>query len=180
MARASPALSRRLSRASAVPRRRREAVGKARGTRCAVSTRRVRRSGPVGGRATSCATGRTTVAYTSARKSVIPPLSMHFSRITDRCLFPAVSQSCHPHSSTISSTHETCPLSPSVVKTCPCGSKALDKLPVPPRRNCEDPIPTCQSKCGKELGGCGHACEAKCHTGESDDLKQPPCSQQLT
>ncbi|KAI9316413.1 hypothetical protein BX666DRAFT_1859237 [Dichotomocladium elegans] len=66
----------------------------------------------------------------------------------------------------------TCPFDPSVVKTCPCGAKPIqDLLDGSERTVCSDPIPTCQSSCGKELP-CGHVCKEKCHLGSC-----PPCEE---
>lgn len=55
-----------------------------------------------------------------------------------------------------------CTLSPDMVKTCHCG-----KTPVDPksRKDCSDPIPECESVCGKKLS-CGCTCIQKCHSGE--------------
>ena len=58
-----------------------------------------------------------------------------------------------------------CPLSPDVVKSCPCGRTPLEILLPDPRTSCSDPIPHCQDKCEKELS-CGHLCQEICHEGE--------------
>ncbi|XP_062123975.1 protein shuttle craft isoform X1 [Drosophila sulfurigaster albostrigata] len=67
-----------------------------------------------------------------------------------------------------------CKLSPIQITTCPCG-----KLPVAveQRASCLDPVPTCDSMCGKTLR-CGkpahpHQCTSKCHLGQC-----PPCPKQ--
>ena len=62
-----------------------------------------------------------------------------------------------------------CPLSPQVVKTCPCGQTSVTD-----RTSCRDPIPTCGRVCGKrhECGPVGnnHTCKEECHLGDC-----PPC-----
>lgn len=63
-----------------------------------------------------------------------------------------------------------CPFAPKMLKTCPCGKsplKALDKV----RTRCTDPIPTCDSICGKRLQCGKHECPFTCHTGPCMD----PC-----
>lgn len=89
-------------------------------------------------------------------------------------------QACHPpHEPTL------CPLSPSVITTCPCGTHPIappssSSVPkttpttFPSRQHCTSPIPTCTSLCGKTQPGCEHACAARCHTGPC-----PPCSVSL-
>ncbi|KAM3860345.1 transcriptional repressor NF-X1 [Diretmus argenteus] len=67
---------------------------------------------------------------------------------------------------------QPCPLSPSLVKSCPCGQTALAKLlelGCSERRSCSDPIPSCGKTCNKPLA-CGssdtiHLCEKLCHEG---------------
>lgn len=54
-----------------------------------------------------------------------------------------------------------CKYSPDVVKTCYCGKTAGDAS----RTSCTDPMPECDSVCGKKLK-CGCTCLAKCHAGE--------------
>jgi transcriptional repressor NF-X1 len=49
--------------------------------------------------------------------------------------------------------------------TCPCGKTDLTKLLENPRQSCSDLIPRCDEPCEKTLR-CGHACQAKCHTGD--------------
>lgn len=82
-----------------------------------------------------------------------------------------------------------CPLSPSTVKTCPCGGmllKELEKRGRPVRTSCEDRIAVCGQPCGKRLN-CGpkdtkevdepnsiskssdktpHTCVKNCHNGK--------------
>ncbi|ELU44260.1 shuttle craft protein [Rhizoctonia solani AG-1 IA] len=70
---------------------------------------------------------------------------------------------CHPPSKTPS----ICPLSPSLVTTCPCTKTPL----LVERITCVDPIPTCSQSCGKIHSECGHACTKVCHTGSC-----PPCT----
>lgn len=55
-----------------------------------------------------------------------------------------------------------CKLSPDVVKTCHCGKSAVEP---DTRTKCTDPIPECDSVCGKLLP-CGCTCIQKCHSGE--------------
>ncbi|KAF8909061.1 hypothetical protein CPB85DRAFT_1308246 [Mucidula mucida] len=76
-------------------------------------------------------------------------------------------KACHPP--TLGSS--PCPLSPSNVKTCPCGKKRIG-ADFPVRASCEDPIPTCQSTCGTPRSTCEHLCQAKCHADEC-----PPCNE---
>lgn len=79
---------------------------------------------------------------------------------------------CHPGACS------SCPLSPRLVRTCPCGQTALSKLlelGYPERRSCLDPIPSCGKTCGKPMP-CGstdiiHMCEKLCHEGACG-----PCS----
>lgn len=67
-------------------------------------------------------------------------------------------------------TCQPCPLSPSLVKTCPCGQTPLAKLMelgYSERRSCSDAIPSCGKTCNKPLA-CGssdtiHLCEKLCH-----------------
>ncbi|KAL9597478.1 MAG: hypothetical protein Q9219_005111 [cf. Caloplaca sp. 3 TL-2023] len=56
-----------------------------------------------------------------------------------------------------------CPRSPEVVRHCPCGKTALDRISSIPRQNCTDPIPNCDQKCQKRLV-CGHTCQQVCHS----------------
>lgn len=65
-----------------------------------------------------------------------------------------------------------CELSPSVVRTCPCGKKKLtDLLELgSQRQRCTDPIPTCQQICGKLVSCKKHPCKSPCHIGPC-----PPC-----
>ncbi|XP_033841815.1 transcriptional repressor NF-X1 [Periophthalmus magnuspinnatus] len=73
---------------------------------------------------------------------------------------------------------QSCPLSPSQVKSCPCGQTPLNKLlefGYSERRSCTDPIPSCGKTCNKPLA-CGsndtiHLCEKLCHEGSCG-----PCS----
>lgn len=73
---------------------------------------------------------------------------------------------------------QSCPLSPSLVKFCPCGQTPLSKLlelGESERTSCTDPIPSCGKTCNKPLA-CGsrdmiHLCEKLCHEGSCG-----PCS----
>ncbi|KAK6362863.1 FKBP12-associated protein [Orbilia blumenaviensis] len=56
-----------------------------------------------------------------------------------------------------------CPLSPDVIRFCPCGKTELGEDRK--REKCTDPIPHCDELCGKILP-CGHQCEKICHTGD--------------
>ncbi|SCV00890.1 LAME_0G12662g1_1 [Lachancea meyersii CBS 8951] len=58
-----------------------------------------------------------------------------------------------------------CPFSPTSLKTCPCGRNPLKDLNSK-RTSCTDPIPTCESICGKLLKCGKHRCPFQCHTGE--------------
>lgn len=60
-----------------------------------------------------------------------------------------------------------CELSPSVVRTCPCGKKNLTDIQDPrsERQSCTDPIPTCQQMCGKLVTCKNHPCRSPCHSG---------------
>ncbi|XP_012670536.1 transcriptional repressor NF-X1 isoform X1 [Clupea harengus] len=66
----------------------------------------------------------------------------------------------------------SCPRSPRLVRTCPCGQTTLSKLlelGYPERHCCSDPISSCGKTCGKPLP-CGstdiiHMCEKLCHEG---------------
>ena len=78
---------------------------------------------------------------------------------------------CHSASSCPS-----CPLLSRNLKTCPCGSKPISKEILDSRLHCTDPLPTCDSKCSRQLI-CGpeknrHRCQKKCHIGSC-----PPCKQ---
>eukprot|EP00066_Takifugu_rubripes_P017064 XP_011606330.1 PREDICTED: transcriptional repressor NF-X1 isoform X1 [Takifugu rubripes] len=81
-------------------------------------------------------------------------------------------QQCHP------GLCQPCPLTPSTVKTCPCGQTPLAKLlelGYPERKSCVDPIPSCGKTCNTPLA-CGssdtiHLCEKMCHEGRCG-----PCS----
>lgn len=57
---------------------------------------------------------------------------------------------------------KACKFSPEVVKQCYCGKTTVDNLK---RTKCTDPMPTCDSVCGKLLK-CGCRCLAQCHPGE--------------
>ncbi|XP_062850075.1 transcriptional repressor NF-X1 isoform X2 [Trichomycterus rosablanca] len=65
---------------------------------------------------------------------------------------------------------QPCPLSPSRVRSCPCGQTSLAKLlelGYSERRTCTDPIPSCGKTCNKPLP-CGdddtvHLCSKLCH-----------------
>lgn len=65
---------------------------------------------------------------------------------------------------------DTCPKSPNLINTCPCGQTNLLKK----RKSCLDPIPCCDKICSKPLA-CGqpsdpHRCKVGCHEGPC-----PPC-----
>lgn len=90
-----------------------------------------------------------------------------------------VKYSCHKHSfvekcvapPTISGKLR-CPFSPELLKTCPCGKTSLVALSTP-RTKCTDPIPHCESRCGKPLKCGKHTCPFTCHEGSCMD----PCTQ---
>jgi transcriptional repressor NF-X1 len=66
------------------------------------------------------------------------------------------------------------------VLTCPCGKTKLESLlrGSSPRSSCTDPIPICESTCGKvnatSPSSCSHPCLSKCHAGPC-----PPCLVQI-
>lgn len=68
---------------------------------------------------------------------------------------------CHP----VTKDCHKCPNSPANLIFCPCGRSKINDLLDQPRKTCLDPIPTCDSICGKRLP-CGHKCYWKCHEGE--------------
>ncbi|XP_063063115.1 transcriptional repressor NF-X1 isoform X2 [Engraulis encrasicolus] len=80
------------------------------------------------------------------------------------CQHHRCDQVCH------SGPCQSCPRSPRLVRTCPCGQTALAKLlelGYPERHSCQDAIPSCGKTCGKPLP-CGstdiiHMCEKLCH-----------------
>lgn len=76
---------------------------------------------------------------------------------------------CHPGSC------GECELSPSVIRTCPCGKKKLAELQEAgsERRSCVDPIPTCEQTCGKLLTCEKHPCKSLCHIGPCPDCDVP-------
>ncbi|PWZ03652.1 hypothetical protein BCV70DRAFT_197851 [Testicularia cyperi] len=76
------------------------------------------------------------------------------------CGHHACSRPCHPRDA----QRSTCPASPELVKTCPCGAQRITD-----RTSCQDPITTCNSVCSKPFA-CGHTCPAECHLGAC-----PPC-----
>lgn len=53
--------------------------------------------------------------------------------------------SCH------SGACKDCPLLPTNVQFCPCGKVPVTQLSEEERNTCLDPIPTCDSFCGKKL-----------------------------
>lgn len=65
-----------------------------------------------------------------------------------------------------------CRFSPKFLKTCPCGKTRLKSL-AQPRKLCTDPIPRCESRCGRKLGCGKHTCPFTCHEGPCMD----PCIQ---
>lgn len=88
-----------------------------------------------------------------------PPLRML------NCGVHRCQQQCHP------GPCRPCPLSPSLVKTCPCGQTPLAKLlelGYSQRENCTDPIPSCGKTCNRPLA-CGSS-------GEKRLLTVPSCS----
>lgn len=72
--------------------------------------------------------------------------------------------SCH------SGACKDCPLLPTNVQFCPCGKVPVTQLSEEERNTCLDPIPTCDSFCGKKLKcgpkGSSHLCMMRCHTGK--------------
>ncbi|KIJ55328.1 hypothetical protein M422DRAFT_73278 [Sphaerobolus stellatus SS14] len=82
------------------------------------------------------------------------------------CGHHSCSKQCH----TPSPTPTQCPFDPSLITQCPCGKHSLDELQSMLRMSCTDPIPTCNSTCGKPLEDCSHSCASKCHLGPC-----PPC-----
>lgn len=81
--------------------------------------------------------------------------------ITYDCGIHSIEVSCQPP---LLKT-PTCPTSPAVIDTCPCGQTPLSDLETLPRTKCTDPIPTCQKRCSKTLDGCDDQCDAVCHIG---------------
>merc|ERR1712093_81542 len=79
---------------------------------------------------------------------------------------------CHSHTSP---APLTCPRSPLVVSTCPCGQTPLTSIMSQPRESCEAPIPSCGSVCSKIRPSCGHACQEICHEGPCK-----PCGEMVT
>ncbi len=71
------------------------------------------------------------------------------------CGVHSCSQPCHARDD----DRPTCPSSPQLVKTCPCGVQTVTS-----RTSCQDPIPTCGNICGK-MSNCGHPCPSMCHLG---------------
>ncbi|KAI9204843.1 uncharacterized protein BJ171DRAFT_442072 [Polychytrium aggregatum] len=70
-----------------------------------------------------------------------------------------------------------CPLDPSVLFRCPCGSETVEaicKRTGVVRTSCADPVVTCDNTCGKVLP-CGHRCRFRCHAGECE-----PCGQSVS
>ncbi|KAI8872691.1 hypothetical protein GQ42DRAFT_119021 [Ramicandelaber brevisporus] len=79
-------------------------------------------------------------------------------------------QSCHNSND---GSHKTCPQSPALISSCPCGKQSIDLLCRIPRISCSDPIPTCGATCDKILI-CGHKCSKRCHSGDC-----PPCDKRI-
>ena len=87
-------------------------------------------------------------------------------------------KSCHPPSS----KPAPCPRSPSKITRCPCGMCSIAPTPsengsqytFPARRDCSDPVPTCDSVCPKTHPGCEHPCTSTCHHGPC-----PPCNVEI-
>ncbi|OEJ88351.1 FKBP12-associated protein 1 [Hanseniaspora osmophila] len=64
-----------------------------------------------------------------------------------------------------------CPLSPDILKTCPCGKTPISHQQ---RQKCTDPVPTCKEVCGKILSPehPEYTCLYKCHNGPCMDINQ--------
>ncbi|SCU88590.1 LADA_0E11034g1_1 [Lachancea dasiensis] len=69
-----------------------------------------------------------------------------------------------------------CPFAVEVLKTCPCGRNPLSDMNSA-RNKCTDPIPTCDSICGKRLRCGKHTCPFKCHNG--DCMQECLCSDKV-
>lgn len=80
-------------------------------------------------------------------------------------LFDCGIHKCHLNCHQITKGVHKCPNSPANLIYCPCGKSKINDLLDKPRTSCLDPIPTCDSICGKRLP-CGHKCYWKCHEGE--------------
>eukprot|EP01102_Stenamoeba_stenopodia_P016353 TRINITY_DN5713_c0_g1_i1.p1 TRINITY_DN5713_c0_g1~~TRINITY_DN5713_c0_g1_i1.p1 ORF type:complete len:1139 (-),score=226.25 TRINITY_DN5713_c0_g1_i1:86-3502(-) len=66
---------------------------------------------------------------------------------------------CHPGHC------KPCETDVNLIQRCPCGWKDVASILGEPRKSCLDPIPVCNSVCGKLLK-CGlHMCPNKCHLG---------------
>jgi transcriptional repressor NF-X1 len=77
------------------------------------------------------------------------------------CGVHSCTKRCHP----VTDETESCPLDPSRVKTCPCGSKSIISLLGHERLSCTEEIPLCGNTC-KKLLSCGHECQESCHHGD--------------
>jgi transcriptional repressor NF-X1 len=77
---------------------------------------------------------------------------------------------CHPQDE----VEAHCPFSPDLVTHCPCGKTALDQVLERPRSSCEDPVPSCDKKCGRLLPCREHPCDRTCHLGSCG-----PCMQKM-
>ncbi|CAO3647600.1 unnamed protein product [Cunninghamella blakesleeana] len=101
-----------------------------------------------------------------------------FCTSTFDCGIHKCGKKCHPCTEV-----STCPYDPSIVKTCPCGSTAIEGLlDGQGRTTCTDPIPLCGGICHKLLP-CGHTCQQKCHRGECGpcgEYVKVPCQCQST
>jgi transcriptional repressor NF-X1 len=75
-------------------------------------------------------------------------------------------QGCHVQTA----TEPHCPLSPDIVKSCPCGKTRLADMDCE-RESCEDPVPFCEKLCLRRLP-CGHQCRQKCHNGDCKPCEQ--------
>ncbi|CAG8623780.1 1590_t:CDS:2 [Funneliformis caledonium] len=82
------------------------------------------------------------------------------SRLLD-CGHHSCTKECHP----VTGDVELCPLDPSRVQTCPCGSKSIISLLGHERLSCTEEIPLCGNIC-KKLLSCGHECQGTCHHGD--------------
>ncbi|CAI2162145.1 13798_t:CDS:2 [Funneliformis geosporum] len=77
------------------------------------------------------------------------------------CGHHSCAKECHP----VTGDVEPCPLDPSRVQTCPCGSKSIISLLGHERLSCTEEIPLCDNICKKSLS-CGHECQGTCHHGD--------------
>lgn len=52
-------------------------------------------------------------------------------------------------------------------ESCFCGRSQVEELLGRPRKDCTEPVPSCQKRCGRILP-CGHPCNKLCHSGECE------------